>query len=173
MKLARAAILVAATSVSIAAQTTAPKKPDWSRLQFLLGSWVADPDPSAPAATGSTTFRLDLDRNIIVRENVADYPAQEDKPAQHHRDLMIIFADDAGAWRASYWDNEPHSIAYNVAVNDDGSVSLLTPADTKGPRYRILYRRTSDAVVSGRFDIALPGSDFKTYKQWTMHRRTM
>ena len=157
-------------SVSGNAQAPAPKKPDWTPLNFLAGNWTADPNPNEPGATGSSEFRFDLDGNILVRDNRADYPAQNGKAAVHHRDLMVIYASGLGAWKATYWDNEPHTIYYDVTVSAPGEVSFITPADTPGPRFRLVYKRISDATVSGHFDIATDGGEFKTYRSWTMHR---
>lgn len=162
--------LVAILWATAAAQAPSPKKPDWTLLNFLVGSWVADPNPKEPGATGSTDFRFDLDGSILVRENKADYRPQDGKPAQHHRDLMVIFADESGALKATYWDNEPHTIHYDVTASP-GEVVFSTPAGAPGPRFRLVYRRTvKDGTVAGRFDIAMPGGDFKPYKEWTMHR---
>lgn len=152
------------------AQTPASSRaPDWSRFQFLVGSWVADPDPATPGATGSTEFRFGLENHVLLRDNRADYPARDTMPASRHRDMMVIFADSTGM-RAIYWDNEPHKIDYDVVANADGSVSFAT-ANATGVRYRMVYTRVSDGVAAGRFDIAPPGGAFKTYKQWTMRRR--
>ena len=163
-------LLLAVFCASAVAQPPASKKPDWTPLNFLIGSWIADPNPSDPGATGSSDFRFELDGNILVRDNKADYPAQNGKPEQHHRDLMVIFADDSGALKATYWDNEPHTIHYDVSVNESSEVWFTTGADAKGPRFRMVYKRVSDTSVSGRFDIAPPSGDFKPYKTWTMHR---
>jgi hypothetical protein len=152
------------------AQGPTPKKPDWTPLKFLAGHWNADPNPNEPGATGSSDFRFDLDGSILVRDNRADYPPQNGKPALHHRDLMVIYAVDSSGLKATYWDNEPHTIYYDVTVGAPGEVSFVTYPDTRGPRFRLLYKRISDTSVSGHFDIAAPGGEFKTYRSWTMHR---
>jgi hypothetical protein len=170
MKTFIAALLLASLCSSAIAQPAAPKKPDWTSLKFLAGSWIADPNPDEPGVTGSTDFRFELDDNVLVRENKADYPPQNGKPALHHRDLMVVFADDSGAWKATYWDNEPHTIQYDVTASP-GEVFFTTPSGAPGPRFRLVYRRTViDNSVAGRFEIAAPGGEFRTYKQWTMHR---
>ena len=162
-------LIVAFFSASAVAQPPAPKKPDWTPLKFLVGSWIADPNPSEPGATGSSDFRFELDGNILIRENRADYPTQNGKPEQHHRDLMVIF-DDSGTLKATYWDNEPHTIQYDVTATP-GEVSFVTSPGASGPRFRLVYRNTvTPNTVAGRFDIAMPGGDFKPYKTWTMHR---
>lgn len=164
------AVLLVAVFAAALAQAPAAAKADWSNFEFLVGSWAADADPAQPGVTGSTVFRFDLDRAILVRENRADYPAQNGQPAQHHRDLMVIAGDDSGALKATYWDNEPHTIYYDVTTSP-GEVLFTTPQGAPGPRYRLVYRRTvTDGQVAGRFDIAPPGGEFKTYRQWTMHR---
>lgn len=165
-----AAIFLAMFWHVAAAQAAAPQKPDWTPLKFLVGHWTADANPQEPGATGSTGFRFDLDGNVLVRENKADYPPQGGKPAQHHRDLMVIYADDSGALKATYWDNEPHTIYYDVSADALGEVSFLTNSAAKGPRFRLTYNRVSDSNVTGRFDIAMPSGNFKPYKTWTMHR---
>ncbi len=171
MKTIAAVLVSVALAAACFAQAPAPKKPDWTMLNFLVGSWVADRNPTEPGATGSTVFRFDLDKNILVRENKADYSPRDGKPAQHHRDLMVIFVDDSGALKATYWDNEPHTIHYDVTASP-GEVLFTTPAGTPGPRFRLVYRNTVKFhTVAGRFDIAPPGGDFKPYKEWTMHRR--
>lgn len=162
-------VFFVAVSAATLAQAPSPAKPDWTNFEFLLGSWTADTDPAQPGVTGSSVFRLDLDRAILVRENKADYPSQNGRPGLHHRDLIVIADDGGGALKATYWDNEPHTINYEVTANA-GEVSFLTGANAKGPRYRIIYKRVSDNSVSGRFDIAPPGGDFKTYTHWTMRR---
>jgi hypothetical protein len=162
--------MLALLCASCAAQAPAPKKPDWTPFSFLVGSWVADANSKEPGVGGSTVFRFDLDQNILVRENKADYPPQDGKPAQHHRDLMVIFVDDSGGLKATYWDNEPHTIHYDVSVSP-GEVAFTTPPGAPGPRFRLAYRNTVKFhTVAGRFDIAMPGGDFKPYKEWTMHR---
>ena len=164
------ALVASATAASVAAQVPAPKKPDWTALTFLLGSWVADPNPNEPGVTGSSDFRFELDGNILVRKNKADYPSQNGKPAQHHSDLMIIFANDSGVLNATYWDNEPHMIQYEITTRDNGELVFTTSAIGKGPRFRLVYKSLSKDSVSGRFDIAVGGGEFKPYKQWTMRR---
>jgi len=88
----------------------------------------------------------------------------------HHRDLMVIYPDNSAAWKATYWDNEPHTIYYDVTVSEAGKVSFITPREIQGPRFRLLYKRIDDTKISGQFDIAAPMHDFKTYRSWTMHR---
>ena len=170
MKTRCVVVLLVAICAAGNAQAPAPKKPDWTPLKFLAGHWTADRNPNEPGVTGSSEFRFDLDGNILVRDNRADYPPQNGRPALRHRDLTVIYADDSGTWKATYWDNEPHTIYYDVTVSGSGEVSFMTPPGAKGPRFRLTYKRVSDTSVSGRFDIAPPGGEFKTYRSWTMHR---
>ena len=163
-------VMAVVTCAAANGQVPAPKKTDWTPLKFLAGHWTADPNPNEPGVTGSSDFRFDLDGSILVRNNRADYPPQNGKAALHHRDLMVIYASDSGSWKATYWDNEPHTIYYDVAVDGPGEVSFITSRDSTGPRFRLIYKRINDTGVSGRFDVAAPGGHFRPYRSWTMHR---
>ena len=169
MKKLFVALVLAVLTLAARAQAPAAKKPDWTPLKFLVGRWTADPNPNEPGTTGSTEFHFELDSSVLVRDNRADYPPQNGRPALHHRDLMVIYADDSGAWKATYWDNEPHTIYYDVTADAPGEVSFLSTA-ANGPHFRLAYKRVSDTSVNGHFDIAPPGGGYKTYRSWTMHR---
>src|SRR5882762_2334185 len=94
----RWAVLWVLTSSLLPAQSAKPA-PDWSKLEFLLGNWVAD--------GGSFSFELQLDRRVIVRKNQNSNP--------RHEDLMTIYPDEqTGKLRAIYFDSEAHVIRYNV-----------------------------------------------------------
>jgi hypothetical protein len=54
---------------------------------------------------------------------------------------------------------------FSKAVTGEAASTVLK--STKG---RLVYKRVSDASLKGRFDIAPPGGEFKTYRSWTMHR---
>src|SRR6185312_5181994 len=112
MSRAMVAALVAAASATVSAQP-APPAVDWSAWQPLVGEWVADPTPDG--ATGGSSFALDLQKRVLVRKNVADYP----KTKQRHDDLMVVY-QQGGATRADYWDNEGHVIHYVATVGDGG-----------------------------------------------------
>jgi hypothetical protein len=157
------------------ALTPLAAQPSWTPLSFLLGDWVGEGEGKPGEATGGSSFRLDLDQNILVRENRANYPATKDRPAFSHRDLMIIYRDSAGdRLRAIYFDNEGHVIHYAVEPSkDQSSVQFLSEALPSSPRYRMTYRKSGPDAVTLKFEIAPPGKPeaFTTYIQARARRK--
>jgi len=141
----------------------------------LIGAWDADPDPASPGSTGYSTFSRDLQSKVIVRKNRAEYPATKYKPATVHDDLMVIYDDPTTQdRRAIYWDNEGHVIRYRTTVSPDGcTITFVTEPGAAGPQYRLTYIARESDAVAGKFEMAPPDAPtaFKTYLQWTMHRR--
>ncbi len=154
------------------AQAAAPF--DWSGLKFLLGTWQSEEDAGAlgKSSRGECRFELGLEGRVMLRHNLADYPAAGGRPAIHHEDLMVISADGNGRpAKASYWDNEGHLIDYAVTIDAD-TVTLLTEAVGNAPRFRLRYRLLPDGRVHGVFEIAPPGKPdaFASYTEWRMRK---
>ena len=139
-------------------------------LRFLQGEWTAGTGDGVPgkADTGACSFTPDLGGKLLVRRSFADYPASEGRPALHHEDRMVIYAE-GGTLRADYWDGEGHVIHYAVETGPDSAV-FTSPAG-QGPRFRLSYRRNADATLGLTFEIAAPGKDFSTYLSATLKRR--
>src|SRR5437016_345124 len=70
---------------------------DWGVLSFLIGDWVNAASNGAPgqASAGEFSLQPDVQGNVLVRKNFAEYAASGDKPAIRHDDLMVIFHDPA------------------------------------------------------------------------------
>ena len=138
-----------------------------------MGDWVAEGGGDTGAGTGSFSFHPDLQGRVLVRKNVADYPAQSGRPAYRHDDLMIIYPDAQGRpARAIFFDNESHVINYTVQTASDGRGAIFVGDIKAGePRFRLSYRVAGDKV-EGLFEIAPPGKPeaFAKYLQWTAHR---
>src|ERR1700761_5366585 len=108
-------LILALCSTSLTAQST----PDpLAPLDFLLGTWSAKTATAAGSAnaqaTGTYTFRRDLNGHAFVRSSSADTckgPANFDC---NHHDQLIIFADPNAlaahhsALLALYIDSEGH-----------------------------------------------------------------
>ena len=133
---------------------------DWGPLQFLVGQWAGE-GGGGPGGAGSFSFAPDLQGKTLVRRNVAEYPAQNGKPAFRHDDLMIVYRE-AGTLRAIYFDSEAHVIRYTVQAVDGGAAFVSDTAGA-GPRYRLTYLKDGGAAVKIRFEVAAPGKDFVTY----------
>jgi len=144
---------------------------DWSPLQFLLGRWTTDQPRGGERAhgTGSFHFAPDLQGRILLRKNFAEYPAENGKPAYRHDDLMVVYRNQAGEIRASYFDNEGHVIEYGVTVAD-GSAVFLSKGPATATRYRLTYKASAVEHLNLKFEIAPPGKDFSTYIDASVHR---
>ena len=73
----------------------AAQGPDWKPFEFLLGKWTgvaADKDSQLGPGEGGCSFELNLNKNIIVRKNVA-----KDTSGVSHDDFLVIYAEGAPA----------------------------------------------------------------------------
>jgi hypothetical protein len=146
----------------------AKQDPRWTPLAFLIGEWTGEGGGGPGQGTGEFSFQLDLGGAILIRKNVSHYPATKDKPAYSHTDLMIVDS----TLRATYFDDERHTIHYAVEPLADGNgVQFLSDALASQPRYRLTYRKTGDDQVAIRFEIAPPGKEFATYIEATARRK--
>ncbi|MFA6599134.1 MAG: hypothetical protein WCS69_15530 [Ignavibacteriaceae bacterium] len=100
----------------------------WGKFDFLLGNWKGEGSGTPGQGEGTFSFKMDLDKNILVRRSHLEYPATENKSTAIHDDLMIIYRDAVGApGRAIYFDNEEHVI--NYAISFANSNELIFTSD--------------------------------------------
>jgi len=141
----------------------------WKKLDFLLGDWIGlagGKDTAPGAGQGAFSFKPELQDKIIVRRNNARY----DSGVQHD-DLMIIFRDAPNdPPRAIYFDTEGHVIRYALSFPSPNRVVFESDRAEPGPRYRLTYWMEGPSL-SGRFEIAPPSNEYKTYMSWTSKRR--
>ena len=139
----------------------------WTALHALLGRWVGEGEGGPGEGTGWFSFTPDVQEQVLVRKNHADYPATADRPAFSHDDLMIIYRDSpAKELRAIYFDNEGHVIHYTVTVLEGGrTIQFLSAVSPSSPGYRLTYNLTSRNTLTLTFEIAPPGMPptFSTY----------
>ena len=130
------------------------------KLNFLIGEWTGV-DEVNQKSSGGSTFSFNLDSNIIIRNNYADYPAANDRPAISHKDLMVIYkAKDS--IMASYYDNEGHIIKYSISVDSNKAVFTSVPVQGE-PQFRLSYVIAGSTTLDCIFEIAPPGKAFFTY----------
>ena len=150
---------------------SAEKQEVWGSLQFLAGDWEAVAKPGE--AKGRFTFSFDLQKNILVRRNHAEYPAANGRPASTHEDLMIIYREGVpSVFHAIYFDVEDHVIHYTVQTGPDAKVTFVSEAIPGTPRYRLSYDRRPDGKLHGKFEIAPAGKPetFAKYLEWEAQR---
>lgn len=103
----RALVFIAASAILFITSAAWPsaqqkvKAPDWSPWQFLLDEWIGEGGGEPGRGAGGSTFTMELQNTILVRKNLAEYPATADRPAMRHDDLMIIY-QEKGSTLAAY-----------------------------------------------------------------------
>jgi hypothetical protein len=135
--------------------------PEWDPVRGLLGTWEgADP---ARKTSGRFTLGPELGGHVLVRHNT------DDTPQGRHEDLMIVFRTPAGL-RASYFDNEGHTI--NYAITAAGPHIELVSDEVAGmPRFKLTYDVKGPDELAIDFAIAMPGTtELKHYTGGTVHR---
>ncbi len=177
-------ILLASIVLPLTAQTPAPQSNDpLASLDFLIGTWVAKTDTAAGSAgaqgTGTYTFRRDVGGHALARTSSNDTCKGPKDFDCSHSDQLTIFADDHGqavhgaSLFALYLDSEGHVFYYTITTPDPHTAVFLsqTAPSSHAPVYRLIYHLEGDgpkAVMSGKFQMAAPGSDdFHSYLEWS------
>lgn len=147
--------------------------PALAPLEFLVGDWEGGGGGAPGQGQGGTSFVPGLQGRVLIRTNFAVTAATGTTPASRHDDLMIVYADERGAVRADYYDNEGHVIRYIVTVPRAGQAVFTSEGTAGAPQYRLTYAAGSPGVVSGAFAIAPPGKPgaFTPYLTWEMRRK--
>jgi len=146
----------------------------WADWKFQLGDWNTQNSSRVPgqASKGGFSLTAELDGEILVRKNHAEYPTTEGRPAFSHEDLMIIY-HDGGVTKAYYDYSEGHIIHYDVTVSPDKKeIVFLSEKGAAGPQYRLTYDDFEAGAVKVLFEIApadKPGQ-FATYVEAVVHR---
>ncbi len=146
--------------------------PALAPLEFLLGDWEGGGGGTPGQSQGGTSFAPSLQDRVIIRTNFAVTAATGTTPASRHDDLMIVYADERGAVRADYYDNEGHVIRYTVTAPRPGRAVFTSAAAAGVPQYRLTYDAGPSGLVSGTFAIAPPDKPgaFTPYLTWEMKR---
>jgi hypothetical protein len=141
----------------------------WAPLAFLIGEWTGEGGGGPGQGTGGFSFLPDQDGKILIRKNLAGYPAAKDRPAFSHTDLMIVYKETGESkLRAIYFDVEDHVIHYAVEPEADGnSVQFVSE------NFRLTYRKTGADSLALKFEIAPPGKPgaYATYIDATARRK--
>jgi len=164
--------LLLAFSAFAQASLGQPSKDDpWKPFQFMTGEWVGEGTGAPGEGSGGFSLQFDLERNVLVRKNYAEYPAQGGRAATRHEDLMIIYLDEPSRRpRAIYFDTEGHVIRYAISAAGGGLV-FESEAGEAGPRYRLSYTPGGERI-KGKFEMSAPGeSQYKTYLDFAVRRK--
>jgi hypothetical protein len=151
-----------------------PKEPNWDSFRFLIGEWIGEGAGAPGEGTGGFSFSFDLQGQILVRKNSADYPATKDKAAYSHTDLMVIYRESDDSLKAIYFDNEGHVIHYAVSFSkDQTTLTFLSDPSPSSPRFRFIYSKAAPDKLKLEFDIAPPGKPeaLSRYIEGSAHRK--
>ncbi len=139
---------------------------NWDDWQYYLGEWIGDGTGEPGEGSGGFSFYFDLQNQILIRKNFAEYPATEEKPAYRHDDLMVIYREPEGPFRAMYWDNEGHIIYYIAKFSEDkNTLTFIGDILESAPRFRFIYKKIDSNTLGIKFEIAPPGKleEFTSY----------
>jgi hypothetical protein len=165
---------------ALAAQTASGHSDAMSGSSFLVGDWEGVGGGGPGKGAGAFSFQRDLQQQVLVRRNHAEYPAAEGRPAVVHDDLMVVYSQgEAATPRAIYFDSEGHVIHYSVQLDsaavpaEHRSVTFISDAAPGSPRYRLTYRMTGADTVEIKFEIAPPARPdaFAPYITASAHRK--
>ncbi len=166
------ALLLCTTKIATA-QSSAP---NWTPFSWLVGDWIGEGSAADRGqGTGGFSFALDLQKNVLVRKNWADYPATNDHAAFRHDDLMVAYQESPkDPVQAIFFDSEHHVIRYVADVSaDGGAIQFTSEPQPSSPRYRLTYVKTGEATLTLKFEIAPPGKPdaFAAYIEAKAHRK--
>jgi hypothetical protein len=112
-----------------------------------------------------------------MRTSSTVVPPRGQQAGYTHEDRLVVFRDAPGQpARAIYWDNEDHTIEYDVSVSPDGKiVTFVSKPVPSVPRFRLVYTRLAADSVDVKFEMAPPGNPdaFKVYTEGVTKRATI
>jgi hypothetical protein len=131
---------------------------DWEAWKFLLGEWEGGHEGDPGQGYGRFSFRFDLDENILVRKSRTIFPATRERVGYEHDDLIIVYQDFNGLKRAIYFDNEEHTIHYEVNISPDQKmITLESNPVPSAPQFRFTYIKTGEDTLDAKFEMTPPG----------------
>ncbi|MDB5228527.1 MAG: hypothetical protein JWN78_2720 [Bacteroidota bacterium] len=137
-------------------------KINWDKFNFLTGNWTGSGKDAKGDVNGTFSFKLDLNKNILVRKSHSVYQSKGTKAS--HDDLLIIFKDNTDNFKANFFDNEGNIINYNISFTDS-SVVFLSEASDKAPQFRLTYTKIAPEKLKINFEFAKAGkpNEFTEY----------
>jgi hypothetical protein len=156
-------ILIIAILAGILTSGFSQQKSNWDKWTWLIGDWIGEGSGQPGQGGGTFSFKFELDKNILVRKSHSEYPANKDKPAIIHDDLMIVYPNNTGIpVKAIYFDNESHVINYAITYSEK-SITLTSEKLSDAPVFRLIYTLIDKDYVNTKFEMSQDGQNFMTY----------
>lgn len=153
-------------------QAPAANKLD-AKWSALVGDWSGEGTGSPGNGAGTSSFKFDLQQQVLVRRSHSEYPASGGRPATVHDDLMVIYPGVGNESHATYFDNEGHVIEYTAtwSVGDETLTFVSKPASGT-PQFRLTYKKIDSQTLTVDFEMAPPGQAgaFKAYVSGRLKR---
>lgn len=134
----------------------------WDKWKWLTGEWQGEGSGIPGEGTGSFSFSFDLDNSILVRRSHSDYSAGDFKRRTIRDDIMIIYLNNGLPGNAISFDNEGHTIKYNITYRDS-TIILTSENDPESPAFRLKYKKIDSSSVNTTFEISHDGVNFITF----------
>ncbi len=144
----------------------APAADAFAGLHFLDGTWDAKAAGAGASLLGTYTFAPELAGHVYARHGKAANCTGPKSFDCEHTDLLYVYPEGAGL-KAIYFDNEGHTIHYDVTTPTPTSAVFLSEAASPGPRFRLIYE-LKDGVMAGKFQMQPPGqTEWRSYLEWS------
>jgi len=159
--------------ISLCVPVIASAQDAFAALQFLVGSWEAE--PSQYVTIARTDFALDLQGKALVRHNHAEYPATNAKPAYTHDDLLVVYRElKPVATKGLYLDSDGYYARYTITSAGPGQATFTSDVIPGFPRYRVSYSLLPDGRLSTTIEVSPAGKAkaFGPFLQWISKRAT-
>jgi len=159
----KAKLLLTATLFVMTITCFGQQSSTWNKWTWLIGEWKGEGSGQPGQGGGTFSFKLDLDKKIIVRKSHSEYPATENKPKVIHDDLMIVYLDFTGSTsKAIYFDNEGNTINYSITTSEK-SIVLISDKIPNVPVFRLTYTLLDKNIINTKFEMSQDGEKFMTY----------
>jgi hypothetical protein len=144
-----------------------------SKWNGFVGEWTGEGKGSPGNGSGTSSFKFDLQKHVLVRRSHSEYPASGQRPATVHDDLMVIYPGTGDESRAIYFDNEGHVIEYTATWSAGGdALTFVSKPTPDAPQFRLIYKKMDAQTLMVDFEMAPPGQPgaFKPYVSGRLKR---
>ncbi|MBK9391701.1 MAG: hypothetical protein IPN68_16495 [Bacteroidetes bacterium] len=136
----------------------------WDKWKWLTGEWQSEGSGIPGEGTVNFSFSFELDSSILERRSHSDYSAGDFKRRTIRDDIMIVYLKNGLPGNAISFDNEGHTIKYNITYKDS-TITLTSENDPGSPAFRLIYKKINSNSVNTTFEISRDGVNFMIYTE--------